>query len=106
MKKELLVYCFTCVISTVFAQKEQLISSGNMVSCYVDVNKNIYTWGLNKTTSSTGLLGTGGMSNFYTTPQAITTPSGMKFKQVNTGTGNHFLAIDILSMGSKHKRHY
>jgi alpha-tubulin suppressor-like RCC1 family protein len=78
-----------------FAQKDLVISGGNAVSSMVCANRQVYVWGNNSTTKGAGLLGTGGTAAFYNIPQLVTIPGAVNIKQVNSGTGNHFLALDV-----------
>ncbi|MDA3883372.1 MAG: hypothetical protein PF481_08795, partial [Bacteroidales bacterium] len=101
-RRFLLVF-ITAVMSVIsaFSQRDLVISGGNSVSSFVCNNRKVYTWGNNSTTEQgTGLLGTGGTANLYSTPQAVTFPinpdTGTEYdiKQVNSGSGSHFVALD------------
>jgi len=80
--------------STLFAQKDIIISGGNSVSSFVSSNGTAYVWGNNSTTSGTGLLGTGGSAAYYSIPQAVSFTGGVKIIQINSGSNSHFLALD------------
>ena len=89
----------TCMIvslflSDLYAQRDLVISVGNNVSSFVCNNRKVYTWGNNKTTAGTGILGSGGTADFYNTPQPVTFPGGVDISQVNSGSGSHFVALD------------
>src|SRR5690554_233358 len=100
-RRFLLVF-ITAVISVIsaFPQRDLVISGGNSVSSFVCNNRKVYTWGNNKTNAGTGLLGTGGAADYYSSPQAVTFPinpdTGTEYdiKQVNSGSGAHFVALD------------
>ena len=78
-----------------FSQKNLYISGGNNVSSFVCSDRQVYAWGKNITTQQgAGLLGAGGAANSYNTPQKVIFPEqNLQFKQVNSGSGSHFLAL-------------
>ena len=82
------------IVTDLFAQKDLVISGGNSVSSFVCSNRKVYTWGNNKTTAGTGLLGSGGTADYYTSPQPVNFPGGVDITQVNSGSGSHFVALD------------
>ncbi|MFO7868277.1 MAG: hypothetical protein R6U95_03140, partial [Bacteroidales bacterium] len=93
------VIVFLAVISA-FSQKDLVISGGNSVSSFVCNNRKVYAWGNNKTDMGTGLLGTGGTNDYYSEPEPVIFPinpdTGNEYdiKQVNSGSGSHFVALD------------
>jgi len=97
LKHLLLSLLFLVEASISFAQKDVIISGGNSVSSMVCANRKVYVWGNNSTTTGAGLLGTGGKASFYNTPQPVTIPGNMDIMQVNSGSGNHFIALDMKS---------
>ena len=88
---------FLLVLSTeIFAQKDLIISGGNVVSSFVCENKKAYVWGMNSTSKGTGLLGLGAAypAAIYNSPQPVPFPPGIEITQINSGSGAHFLALD------------
>ncbi|MBK8807960.1 MAG: hypothetical protein IPO21_15455 [Bacteroidales bacterium] len=89
-----LLFLFIFVGNTAFAQKDLVISGGNKVSSFVCNNKVPYVWGNNKN----GLLGLGSSKTdtMYNSPQEVTffATNGLTVKQINSGSGSHFLALD------------
>ncbi|MDR1761412.1 MAG: hypothetical protein LBR55_03075, partial [Bacteroidales bacterium] len=73
-----------------FAQKDLVISGGNSVSSYICGNNKVVVWGDN----SGGRLGVSG--NPVTSPTAMPTTSfgGKSIRQVNSGSGGHFVALE------------
>ncbi|MDA3883579.1 MAG: hypothetical protein PF481_09870, partial [Bacteroidales bacterium] len=101
MKKSIvLLSSIFLLLTQSFAQKDIVISGGNSVSSYVDNNNRVYVWGNNKTEEGTGLLGTNGTADYYSIPQLVIFPinpdTGTEYdiKQVNSGSGSHFVALD------------
>ena len=61
----------------IFAQQDAVISGGNTVSSFVCANKKVYTWGA-------------GSGN----PSQVVFPGGIDIKQVNSGSGSTYVALD------------
>ena len=79
----------------VLAQKDLVISGGNSVSSFVCANRRVYVWGNNLVDGNRGALGTGNTTDdFLNTPTAVTIPGNLDIKQVNSGSGSHFVALD------------
>src|ERR1035437_4209560 len=95
---------FICAIvifsnTNLLAQKDLVISGGNSVSSFVCANQVVYVWGNNGSGAGIGILGTGGASTIYSTPQKVTFPNDalgntVTAKQVSSGSGSHFLSLD------------
>ena len=82
-----------------YAQKELVISGGNVVSSYVCDNNKAFVWGSNKNTVGAGILGTGSTANYLATPTEIPyfSTNGITIQQINSGSGAHFVALDCNS---------
>ena len=94
-KKIILSTLLGSVLSiNVHAQKDVVISGGSSVSSFVCINKKVYTWGNNKNLRGTGILGNGSTTDIVNTPTPVTFPDNINIQQVNSGSGDHFLALD------------
>ena len=60
-----------------YAQADQVISGGNTVTSFVCANRSAYTWGAGSNT-----------------PALVNFPGNINIKQVNSGSGTTFVAID------------
>ncbi|MBO4777226.1 MAG: hypothetical protein J5588_01915, partial [Bacteroidales bacterium] len=88
------------------AQKDLLISGGNVVSCLVCSNQKVYVTGLNETQEGKNILGLGLRTdkNFesiknVTKWEEVIFPldakgQGVNIQQVNSGSGSAFVALD------------
>ena len=101
MKKFLLsiaVIVSTSVFYTVQAQ-DLTISGGNNVSAMICANGNVFTWGMNywevnSQKAGNGNLGNGSSDDYVTTPTQVILPESAKpIKQVDAGSGSHFVAM-------------
>jgi alpha-tubulin suppressor-like RCC1 family protein len=86
---------FGLLVFSQFAQSQNqqppLISSGYSISSLLCSDGNVYAWGQN----TNGLLGTGDISSsMITSPKKVVFPAGVTIKQVSSGLGTHFLAVD------------
>jgi gliding motility-associated-like protein len=77
LKKALFIFITVLGFNQAFAQADQVISGGNTVSSFVCGNKKAYTWG----------AGSG-------TPTQINFPGGVDIRQINSGSGSTFVALD------------
>ena len=82
-----------------FAQKDVVISGGNAVSSTVCSNGYVYVTGLNKLQAGVGVLGVGSSADVETSWERVTFPVDalgrtIPIDQVNSGSGNHFIALD------------
>ncbi len=77
LKKALFIFIAVLGFNQAFAQADQVISGGNTVSSFVCGNKKAYTWG----------AGSG-------TPTQINFPGGVDIRQINSGSGSTFVALD------------
>ncbi|MFN8436489.1 MAG: T9SS type A sorting domain-containing protein [Cytophagales bacterium] len=82
---------FMITMNEILAQKELVISGGNTVSSLVCANRNVFVWG-NNTGGQLGITG----GNIISSPTALpeTYFNGLDIQQVNSGSGNHFVALD------------
>lgn len=81
----------------VYAQKDLTISGGNTVSAMVCENSVLYVWGNNKLGGTTGALGVGSTAAYVDKPTEVeffSKENGLYIRQVNCGSGAHFVAID------------
>ena len=101
MKKFLLsiaVIVSTSVFYTVQAQ-DLTISGGNNVSAMICANGNVFTWGMNywevnSQKAGNGNLGNGSTDDYVLTPTQVILPESAKpIKQVDAGSGSHFVAM-------------
>ena len=102
MKRCLLLLGILLVnISSLLAQKDLVISGGNSVSSFVCENKTAYVWGSN----AGGQLGlTPNPGAIVSSPMAVVFPGTPEVKQINSGSGSHFVALtctgDVWSWGT------
>ncbi len=96
MKKSVWLFfiCSVFGVMDVFAQKDLLISGGSSVSSMVCSNNSVYVTGSNSTQYGTGTLGTGSSADYVTSWTKVNFPTSVPIQQVNSGSGQHFVALD------------
>src|SRR5574344_361684 len=94
VRKISLVIAALVASSSLFAQKDLLISGGSSVSSMVCSNNYVYVTGSNKTDAGTGTLGTGSSDAYVSSWTKVPFPAGINIQQVNSGSGQNFVALD------------
>src|SRR5574344_2841013 len=94
VRKISLVIAALVASSSLFAQKDLLISGGSSVSSMVCSNNYVYVTGSNKTDAGTGTLGTGSSDAYVSSWTKVPFPANISIQQVNSGSGQNFVALD------------
>ena len=80
--------------SVLLAQNFQF-SGGYSISALVCSDGQVYSWGSNiGDVKNIGILGTNSTKKKELSPSKVTFPQGIIIKQIDAGSGTHFLAID------------
>lgn len=98
MKITISTLCVLVICQLAIAQNQLTISSGYGVSSTLCGNRKVYTWGNNQQQipEVTGILGNGSTAALLSTPTEVVFPvsGGVNIKQISSGGGSHFLAVD------------
>jgi len=98
MKKTISTLCVLVIYQWAIAQHQLTISSGYGVSSTLCGNRKVYTWGNNQQQipAVTGILGNGSTAALLSIPTEVVFPvsGGVNIKQISSGGGSHFLAVD------------